>query len=175
MPDQFYFEDVEVGQTWKSPSRTVTEFDVIGFAQMTGDFNPLHVDQHFAAESVFGRPIAHGLLGLSWAAGLSSQAPNMRTVAFLKVMEWSFLRPIFFGDTVHVVTRVLSKLPGGRRSGKVHWQRQLVNQRGEVTQEGIFETLVESRSVVSRPHLRNDALNRTDSHPSPTSGQDVGS
>jgi acyl dehydratase len=154
MSNALYFEDVEVGQIWISPSRTVTETDVIAFAQMTGDFNPLHVDQHFAAESIYGRPIAHGLLGLSWAAGLSSQSPNMRTVAFVKVQEWSFLQPIFFGDTVHVRTSVQSKSPGGRRSGRVIWQRRLVNQRGEITQEGTFETLVETRVLVPRPHVR---------------------
>jgi acyl dehydratase len=174
MGEQLYFEDVQVGQTWKSPSRTVTEYDVIGFAQMTGDFNPLHVDQHYAADSVFGRPIAHGLLGLSWAAGLSSQAPNMRTLAFVKVVDWSFLRPIFFGDTVHVVTKVQAKHPGGRRSGKVHWHRQLINQRGEVTQEGLFETLVESRSVVPRSHIHS-SLESKDRLPNASSGLDANS
>ncbi len=162
MSSALYYEDINEGQVWTSPARTVTETDVIAFAQMTGDFNPLHVDQHFAAESIYGRPIAHGLLGLSWAAGLSSQSPNMRTVAFVKVRDWTFLQPIFFGDTVHVRTSVVSKSRGGRRSGRVIWRRELMNQRGEVTQEGIFETLVETHSVIPRPHSRKSLRSTQD-------------
>jgi hypothetical protein len=52
------------------------------------------------------------------------------------------LKPLLIGDTVYVVTEVAQLAPNGRRQGKVVWRRQLVNQRGEVVQEGLFETLV---------------------------------
>jgi acyl dehydratase len=157
MSSALYFEDVQVGQQWISPSRTITETDVINFAGITGDFNPLHVDQHFASGSHFGRRIAHGLLGLSWVAGLGSQSPNMRTVAFLSIQQWMFLKPLSFGDTVHVKTEIKDKSLSGRRYGRILWQRSLINQQGEVTQEGIFETVVETRSLAPRPHLRKPA------------------
>jgi acyl dehydratase len=63
-------------------------------------------------------------------------------MAFSAVREWKFLAPCYVGDTVHVVTEVLDTRPRGRRAGQVIWKRQLINQAGEVLQEGFFETLV---------------------------------
>ena len=102
MDAPLYFEDLETGQVWVSPRRTVTESDVIQFATMTGDFNPLHVDYDFASKSHYRQPIAHGLLGLSWVAGLGAYFPNVQTLAFTAVRDWDFCRPLFFGDTVYV-------------------------------------------------------------------------
>ena len=140
--DSLWFDDVEVGQKWLSPARTLTEGDVVNFASMTGDYNPLHVDHDYAAKSIYRKPIAHGLLGLSWVAGLGSTSPLMQTLAFTSVKQWEFLLPIYFGDTVHVVTRCLAKTPKGKKSGQIVWERQLVNQKDQVVQQGQFETLV---------------------------------
>ncbi len=140
--DSLWFDDVEVGQKWLSPARTLTQGDVVNFASMTGDFNPLHVDHEYAAKSIYRKPIAHGLLGLSWVAGLGSASPLMRTLAFTSVKQWEFLLPIYFGDTVHVVTRCLVKKRKGKKSGQIVWERQLVNQKDQVVQQGQFETLV---------------------------------
>ena len=114
---------------------------------MTGDFNPLHVDFEFAAKSHYRQPIAHGLLGLSWVAGLGSYFPNVNTIAFVAVRDWEFQRPLYFGDTVFVQTECLTKTRSGRRTGKVSWMRKLINQRDQVTQQGVFETLVSVRNV----------------------------
>ncbi len=142
MDDPLYFDMIEVGQRWESPRRTVTQADVSMFAGLTGDYDPLHMDHEFARNSPFGQPIAHGLLGMSFVAGLASNAPRVHTVAFESVAKWDFMRPIYFGDTVHVINEVIEKSPQGKRRGHVQWKRQLVNQKGEVVQEGIFETLV---------------------------------
>lgn len=142
MSDLLHFDDVQVGDVWTSPARTVTETDVVNFAGMTGDFTALHVDHRYAQNTPFRQPIAHGLLGLSLLAGLSSRCPNMATAAFVGVRDWNFLKPIFFGDTVHVRTEVTEKSRHGRRRGQVIWHRQLVNQHGDVVQQGVFETLV---------------------------------
>ncbi len=139
-----YFDDVAIGDSWDSAARTITESDVHAFAGLTGDYNPLHVDHESAKTTLFGKPIAHGLLGVSIVAGLGSHSPHMRTVAFVRIREWSFLKPIFFGDTIHVRTEVIAKLVRGRgRRGLISWKRQLLNHAGVVVQEGIFETLVE--------------------------------
>lgn len=141
-----YFEDVAVGQCWRSPERTISERDVLDFADLTGDFNPLHVDPQFARDTPFGRPIAHGLLGLSLVAGLGSHSPSMFTVALVRLVDWQFLQPVFFGDTVHADTEVVAKNQHGRRHGLIVWQRQLVNSKtGGVVQRGAFETLVKMR------------------------------
>ena len=140
--DSLWFDDVEVGQRWSSPARTLTESDVVNFASMTGDYDPLHVDHESAAKSIYRKPIAHGLLGLSWVAGLGSASPRMRTLAFTSVKRWEFLLPIYFGDTVHVETRCLIKTRKGKKSGQIVWERKLVNQKDQVVQQGQFETLV---------------------------------
>lgn len=150
MSDALHLEDLEVGRTWKSPARTLTETDIISFAGMTGDYDPLHVDREFAAETPYGKPIAHGLLGLSLMAGLSSTCPRVRTMALVRVDQWMFHRPIFIGDTLHVVTEVESITPRGRRSGEVVWFRKLINQRGECVQSGRISTLVSSHSFLPR-------------------------
>ncbi len=155
MDSPLFFEDIVIGQIWSSPRRTITEADVIGFATATGDFNPLHVDYDFAAKSHYRQPIAHGLLGLSWVAGLGSYFPNVNTVAFTAVRDWEFLKPLFFGDTVFVETTCLEKSPAGRRSGKVVWERKLLNQSSQVVQKGCFETLVAAQNLTRRPRFKD--------------------
>jgi 3-hydroxybutyryl-CoA dehydratase len=142
MSERLYFDELSVGESWKSHARTVTESDVSDFAGLTGDHDPLHMDHEYARNTPFGRPIAHGLLGLSFVAGLSSQSPPVHTVAFTGVRDWRFLHPLYFGDTVHVVTKVVEKSAKSRRRGTVLWRRQLINDRDQVIQEGEFETIV---------------------------------
>src|SRR5262249_37752141 len=143
-----YFDDVEVGQEWRSLGRTVTEADVVNFAGLSGDFNPIHIDHEFAKTTLFGRPIAHGLLVFSMASGLGLFNPPMRTLAFLAIREWHFRGPVFTGDTIHLTTRVLEKeVRGRRRGGGVTWQRNIANQEGKVVQEGVTLTLVECRAA----------------------------
>jgi acyl dehydratase len=140
------FDDVQLGDIWRSPARTITEADVVNFAGLTGDYNPLHVDHAFARTTPFGRPIAHGLLGLSIVAGLGSNSPAMCTAAFVRVIEWKFIHPIYIGDTMHVETEVVEKNSRGKRHGLITWQRRLINQEnGMIIQQGAFETLVKTK------------------------------
>src|SRR5262245_7400050 len=141
-----YFDDVEVGQEWRSLGRTVTETDVVNFAGLSGDFNPIHMDHQFARGTPFRRPIAHGLLVFSVASGLGLYAPPMRTLAILSIRDWHFHNPVFPGDTIHVVSKVLEKEARGRgRRGTITWQRQIFNQDGKVIMGGVTLTLVEGR------------------------------
>jgi acyl dehydratase len=141
-----YFDDVEVGQEWESLGRTVTEADIVNFAGLSGDFNPIHIDHHFARSTPFRRPIAHGLLVFSIASGLGLHCPPMRTLAFLGIRDWEFKEPVFIGDTVRGRARVLQKEVRGRgRRGVITWQRQIVNQDDKLVQQGVILTLVEGR------------------------------
>src|SRR6478736_2839378 len=97
-----YFDDVEVGQEWESSGRTVTEADVVNFAGVSGDFNPIHMDHEFAKTTPFRAPIAHGMLVWSMATGLGVNAPPMRTLAFMSVKDLNFREPVFVGDTIRV-------------------------------------------------------------------------
>jgi len=148
MSNPLLFDELELNDSWESPGRTITETDIVQFACLTGDFDPLHIDHEHCKQTPYGRPIAHGLLGLSYLAGLSSQHPRMKTTAFIRLEQWQFLKPIHIGDTLHVRTEVVGLKEHGRRHGEVTWKRQLLNQRGEVTQEGVFVTLV-ARAAVS--------------------------
>ena len=162
MADPLFFDDIEVGQTWISPARTVTETDVVNFANITGDCDPLHVNHDYASKSPYRQPIAHGLLGVSWVAGLAIHNPMVRTVAFTSIQKWDFVAPIFFGDTIHVQTTVLEKENAGKKTGRVHWQKNLINQDGKIVQRGIFETLVSKRSPsVSTPHFERTKKNES--------------
>ncbi|HKA07803.1 MAG TPA: MaoC/PaaZ C-terminal domain-containing protein [Gemmataceae bacterium] len=143
-----YFDDVEVGQEWESSGRTVTEADVVNFAGVSGDFNPIHMDHEFAKTTPFRRPIAHGLLVFAIGSGLGVMCPPMRTVAFLQVREWNFKEPLFIGDTVKLRSRLIAKTLRGRgRRGEMIWNRAVVNQEGKVVQEGTLVTLVEGRAA----------------------------
>ncbi|WZO96491.1 MaoC/PaaZ C-terminal domain-containing protein [Isosphaeraceae bacterium EP7] len=143
------FQDLAVGDEWESPARTITQADVAAFAGLSGDYNPLHMDHEAAAAGPFGAPVAHGLLGLAVSSGLASNAPRVETLAFLCVIRWEFLRPIRFNDTVHVLTRVeaLESRARGRR-GLVTWRRQVIDQAGQVLQDGTIQTLVRGRDAV---------------------------
>ncbi len=147
-----FVDDVAPGQEWESLGRTITEADIVNFAGLSGDFNPIHLDHEFARTTPFRRPIAHGLLVLSVASGLAVQAPPMRTLAFLTIRDWQYKGPIFIGDTIRVRTKVLEKEIRARgRRGVVTWQRQVLNQEGKVVQEGVTVTIVEGRAGASRP------------------------
>lgn len=164
MSEPLYFEDLAEGDCWRSLGRTITETDVVNFAGISGDFDPLHMDHEFARQTPFGKPIAHGLLGLSLVAGLSSHFPCVKTIAFMKIEKWEFLKPLYIGDTVHAETQVVSKQLNGRRTGYVTWTRRLVNQAGDVVQAGVFQTLV-ALAQVQRHHRDVTAANVTGAPP----------
>ena len=147
-PNHLYFDDLEVGQEFESLARTVTQADIVNFAGLSGDFNPIHIDHEFARTTPFHQPIAHGLLVLSMGSGLGLMSPPMRTIAFLDIKEWHFRSVVFIGDTIHLITKVLEKEVRGRgRRGVITWQRQIINQSGKLVQEGITQTLVEGRAT----------------------------
>ena len=146
-----YFDDVEVGQEWESLGRTVTQADIVNFAGLSGDFNPIHIDHEFARTTPFRQPIAHGLLILSIGSGLGLMFPPMRTLAFLSIKEWHFREPVFFGDTIYTKAKLLAKEERSRgRRGVITWERTIVNQKGKIVQEGVLLTLVEGRANLLR-------------------------
>ena len=166
MSEFLYFEDLNPGDSWTSAARTITETDIVFFAGMTGDFDPLHVDHEFAANTPYGKPIAHGILGLAWMAGLSSTAPRVRNLALINIEDWRFHRPVLVGDTLHVHTVVESITPRGRRGGEVAWQRKLLNQRSECVQSGKIVTLVSRRTPAARKQFAEDvSVSESINHP----------
>ena len=141
-----YYEEIEVGESYESPGRTVTETDLVLFAGLSGDYNVLHTDAEFMKTSIFGERIAHGLLGLAIQSGLFSRATKAYATLGFVGLRWKFKGPIKIGDTVRLRARVSAKEDGGKPDcGLITVQRTLVNQRGEVVQEGETDLLVAKR------------------------------
>lgn len=141
MPLGRYVNDLTVGQQFTSPTRTITEADIGLFAGLTGDYNELHTSIAFTRETIFGRPIAHGLLGLSFAHGLMARTGILEGtgVAFLGLKDWHFKAPLFPGDTIHVRITVREVRPSKTKPdrGVVVFFVEVVNQEGVVLQEGL--------------------------------------
>lgn len=139
-----FFDDFQVGQEFVTKARTVTETDIVNFAALSWDTNPLHTDVEFAAQSPFGERIAHGMLGLVIHAGLSQMLGLMEgtLVAFLG-LTWRFHHPIKIGDTVHVVQRVQEMRETSQpERGVLTLEKELINQHGQVVQSGITTVLM---------------------------------
>ena len=137
-----YFEDIEVGEEYESPARTVTEADIVLFAGVSGDYNVLHTDAELMKTSIFGERIAHGLLILAIQSGLLSRGmmPPYASTGFAS-LRWKFKGPIKIGDTVRVRARVSAK-----KDGLVTLTRRVLNQRDEVVQEGETDLVVARRA-----------------------------
>jgi acyl dehydratase len=156
-PQHLFFDDVEIGQEWESLGRTITQTDIVNFAGLSGDFNPIHIDHEFAKTTAFRQVIAHGLLVFSVASGLGVSAPPMRTLAMLEIKDWQFTGPTFIGDTIRLRSTVLAKESRSRgRRGQITWRRQVVNQDGKLVQECTSVTLVQGRAAIATTQ-ENDA------------------
>jgi acyl dehydratase len=141
-----HFEEIEVGEEYESPGRTVTETDIVIFAGLSGDYNILHTDAEFMKQSIFGERIAHGLLGLSIQAGLFTRATLPYATIALTSLRWKFKGPIKIGDTIRVRARVSGKKETSKPDrGIVTLERRVLNQRDEVVQEGETDLMVERR------------------------------
>jgi 3-hydroxybutyryl-CoA dehydratase len=170
--NHLFFDDVAVGQEWLSPGRTVTEADIVNFAGLSGDYNPIHMDHEFAKTTPFRRPIAHGMLVIAIGSGLGTTNPPMRTVAFLALREWRFVEAVFPGDTIRVRTKVVSKeLRGRGKRGEIVWQRTFVNQEGRVVQEGTSVTVVECRPKARNQPDRPAAAVQLEGHQTDGTGE----
>lgn len=133
-----FWEEFEDGQDYVTRGRTVTEADVVGFAGLSGDFNPLHTDAEFMKGSPFRERIAHGMLVASIATGLNSQMGWFEgtTIALLET-TFRYRAPVKLGDTVHVSLRVKDKRETSKPGrGLLTMAVAVLNQRDETVIEG---------------------------------------
>lgn len=104
------FDQFTLGQVLTSPARTVTEADVVNFAGLSGDFNPLHIDETFARTTPFGGRIAHGMLVAALATGMANWLGIFEgTTLALMEQVIQYKGPVKLGDTVHLELRVAEK------------------------------------------------------------------
>ena len=139
---------LEVGQK-ATYSKTVGEKDIQLFAAMSGDRNPVHLDEDFAAGTIFRERIAHGMFsGALISAAVACTLPGPGTIYLGQTMQ--FTRPVKFGDTLTVQLEILEKLPKVR----VRIATRVVNQRDEIVVDGEAEILApRSQQTVTLPEL----------------------
>lgn len=133
-----YYEDFNIGDQMVTPRRTITETDVVQFAGLSGDFNPLHIDEEFAKETPYKTRVAHGLLSVSVVTGLQSMMGivNGTTLGLLEI-NWRFKGGVIPGDTIHAKFVVKEKRDTSKKDRGVLIRSVYVyNQRNEIVSEG---------------------------------------
>ena len=145
-----YYDDLNVGDRFQTAGRTVTEADIVNFAGLSGDFNSVHVDAEFASTTQNGQRIAHGLLVLAIASGLSTRLPLMKlidkAILGLAGVECRWFKPTFAGDTVHVLVEIQAKEPGKKPDrGALILKRLAINQRGETVMESTSRIVLKTK------------------------------
>ncbi|CAG9179918.1 MaoC family dehydratase [Cupriavidus pinatubonensis] len=151
MSHSYYFEDFEVGQIFESTARTVTETDLTMFSMLSGDWNPIHADAEFAAQTRYGQRVVHGTLGIAIATGMMHQLGifERTVVAMMSLGNWRFVAPMLIGQTLHLRLGILEKEAGtSRRVGRINRSLQLLDQHGALVQDGVSDVLVLKRGAV---------------------------
>ena len=132
------YDYLQLGDSFVSRARTVTEADVVGFAALTGDWHPQHSDQTYAENSLFGQRVAHGLLVMALAVGL---VPNEYVAALRRVKQVVFKAPVVFGDTIHVEGTIVRLVPFSDDMGMVTGRWKVLNQDGAVVMKMELDAL----------------------------------
>lgn len=147
-PRGMYFEEFEVGQKILTAGRTVTEADIVAFAGLSGDFNQMHTDAVYSAQTPFGQRVAHGLLVTSIVSGLAVQTGVMEgtVMAFREINSWKFIKPVLIGDTVHAIlnvveTKELRRIGGGSVTIDV----DVRNQHDDTVMRGVWTVLISAK------------------------------
>lgn len=109
----FYFEDLSLGMR-ETYAKTVKSSDVVGFAEITGDRNPIHLSEHFAAKTPFKNRIAHGLYTASLvSAVIGTRLPGPGAIYISQTLN--FLSPVKIGDTVEAAVEIIELVPERQR------------------------------------------------------------
>lgn len=138
------FDEFEIGNRYQSQARTVTEADVVAFAGISGDFNPLHTDAEFGKSTPFGERIAHGMLLVAIATGMANWTGVFEgtTIALMEQLI-RYKGVVKFGDTIHLELEVMEKTPTSKPDrGVVKYAARVINQRGEVVIDGVWTLLM---------------------------------
>lgn len=139
----FTCESVNIGDVFHSPTRTITESDVLQFAGLTGDFNELHTSRTYAEKTKFGQPIAHGMLPLAMANGLYMRTNIFPSTIFLGIDRLKFHTPVFFGDTSRLKMTIDDKrLTSDGKKYIFAMKYEVYNQNDELLLDGIFNRML---------------------------------
>lgn len=151
--DIMYFEDFKMdGEIVCSMGRTITEFDAMQFACITGEQRPIYCDREYAKTySPIGERLVNPMLPMDFTNGmlLDNSLTNAKTgksiLAFLGVNEWKFLKPARIGDTIHSESTIVGLRDNRPDRGIITTKVQVVNQDGVVLQEGYTAAYIAKR------------------------------
>lgn len=152
-PRGLWFEEFTEGMSIETRGRTITEADLVNFAGVSGDFNPLHTDAEYARNSEFGQRVAHGTLIFSVATGLAYQLGILEgTIMAFRSFEMKLSKPVFIGDTIKVSLSVKErKAVRAANGGMVTLEVKVFNQNGVAVQKGEWTVLMRSKPAESKP------------------------
>jgi 3-hydroxybutyryl-CoA dehydratase len=147
-PKQLFADDLPPGFRFRGEDKPLTEERFRAFAAMTGDAHPIHYDAAYAANTRFGKPIAHGLLLTSLTAlGSTALSPQLEDSMIAMIEQrWQFRNPAFVGDTVTAEYEVKANAPTSNgRSARIEIGVALKNQAGATLLEGAHIYLIRRR------------------------------
>lgn len=141
-----YYDDIEPGDEFISPTRTIGESDIFQFAGLTGDFNELHTSETFAEASPYGTRIVHGMLTLAIANGLYVRIGAFKSSVFLGIDSWKFTKPVRIGDTIRLRLTIADKrLTKDGKRGIVGMRYEVFNQKDEIVSEGVLRRMIDRK------------------------------
>lgn len=131
-----YFDEFKEGQIFEHAiTRTLTEADNVIFTTMSMNPQPLHLDHDFASKTEFGKPLMNSLFTLGVMIGISVHETTLgTTVANLGMTDVRFPKPVFHGDTIHVISTIITKRESSSRpnDGIIEFEHKAINQRDEI-------------------------------------------
>ncbi len=142
------YDEFEIGNIYPSQARTVTEADIVNFAGLSGDFNPLHTDAEFAKSMPVGERIAHGVLILAMATGMANWMGIFEgtTIALMEQVT-RYKGAVKFGDTIHLEMEVSEKKPTSKADrGVVKFAVRVKNQSAAIVIDGEWTLLMKTKS-----------------------------
>jgi acyl dehydratase len=144
-----FFHQIEIGSQFTGHGRTLTEADLSIACMVSGDWHPIHADEAYAKNRGLRGRLFHGSFGLFIATGMATTLPMLsdEVVGATGIRDWTYRAPLFVGDTVHVMSTILSKrvTSDGRRA-VIERTLALINQNAAVVQEGIAGAMVRMAS-----------------------------
>ncbi len=142
------FEDYPVGQKFITPSRTVTETDVVNYAALSGNWAPLHCDVEYAKTTRYGQRIVQGGLTYTISIGLSMHVPDVfgDVIANYGVDKMRFPNPVFINDTIRSELEIVDAQDHDK-GGVLSYLHKVMNQRGEVVCAFTQRILIRKRGV----------------------------
>jgi acyl dehydratase len=161
-----WFEEFTEGLMSESRGRTITETDLVNFAGISGDFNPMHTDAEYVKGTEYKARVAHGALVFSIATGLTYQQGALEgTVMAFTNFEMKLRKPVFIGDTIKVQTKVTGRRPmpaaGG---GMVTLDIKVTNQNGDIVQKGEWTVMVRSDPALAHSATTEPQSNSASTH-----------